>query len=154
MPLPIYVDGYPGFRANERPKQFTCDEDIHEIVAIEVKRQHPDVEFFQVRTTDDKRYVLRYDPHEDVWTLESDFDGPELLARPGIEVVTVGAAQIREAASRIDGCEHCRPDDAEIPFDWILSEVTGCLLFRDYELSAFLCSSESAWPELRARCSI
>ena len=125
MPLPICVDGYPGCCANERPKQFTCDEDIHEIAAIEVKRQHPDVEFFQVRTTDDKRYVLRYDPHEDEWTLQSDFDGPELFARPGIEVVTVGAAQIREAASRIDGCEHCRLDEAEIPFDWILSEVTG-----------------------------
>ncbi len=87
--------------------------------------QHPDVEFFQVRTTDDKRYVLRYSAHEDEWTLQSDFDGPELFARPGIEVVTVGAAQIREAASRIDGCEHCRPDEAEIPFDWILGEVTG-----------------------------
>ncbi len=49
----------------------TCDEDIHEIAAIEVTRQHPDVEFFQVRTTDDKRYVLRYDPHGDEWTLQS-----------------------------------------------------------------------------------
>ena len=23
------------------------------------------------------------------------------------------------------GCEGCHPDDAELPFDWILSEVTG-----------------------------
>lgn len=81
--------------------------------------------FFQVRTTDDKLYVLRYDPHEDEWTLQSDFDGPELFARSGIDVVTVDAARIRDAASRIDGCEHCHPDDTEIPFDWVLQEVTG-----------------------------
>lgn len=60
-----------------------------------------------------------------MWTLQSGFDGEELLARPGIEVVTVGAAKVREAESRIEGCEHCHPDDAEILFDWILGEVTG-----------------------------
>ena len=111
--------------ANERPRQFKCDEDTHEIAAIEVRRQHPEVEFFQVSTTDDKRYVLRYDAYEDEWRLQSDFDGPELFARPGIDVVTVGAAQIREAARRIDGCEHCRPDETEIPFDWILGWILG-----------------------------
>ena len=125
MTLQIYVDGYPGCPASERPKQFTLDEDIHEIEAVEVKRLHGDVELFQVRTTEGKRYLLRYDQQEDTWTLQSDFDGPELLSRPSIEVVTVGPAQIREAESKIEGCEHCRPDDAEIPLDWVLQEVTG-----------------------------
>ena len=23
------------------------------------------------------------------------------------------------------GCEHCQPDEADQPFDWVLSEVTG-----------------------------
>ena len=35
------------------------------------------------------------------------------------------AVQIREAESRIEGCEHCHPDDDELPLDWILQEVTG-----------------------------
>ena len=78
-----------------------------------------------MRTTDGKTYILRYEQPGDVWTLQSGFDGDELLARPGIEVVTVGAAQIREAESKIEGCEHCHPDDAELPFDWILEQVTG-----------------------------
>jgi len=25
----------------------------------------------------------------------------------------------------IESCEHCHPDDADIPFDWILDRVTG-----------------------------
>ena len=25
----------------------------------------------------------------------------------------------------MESCEHCHPDDAEIPFDWLLAEVTG-----------------------------
>ena len=41
-----------------------------------------------------------------------------------MEVVTADAALLREAESRIEGCEHCHLDDAEIPFDWILGEVT------------------------------
>ena len=78
-----------------------------------------------MRTTDGKTYLLRYEQHGDVWALQAGFDGDELLARPGIEVVTVGAAQIRAAESKIEGCEYCHPDDAEIPFDWILEKVTG-----------------------------
>ena len=35
------------------------------------------------------------------------------------------AAEIREAESKIEGCQHCHPDDAELPLDWILQEVTG-----------------------------
>jgi len=36
-----------------------------------------------VLTTDGKRYLLRYSEQEDAWTLQSGFDGDELLARPG-----------------------------------------------------------------------
>jgi hypothetical protein len=32
---------------------------------------------------------------------------------------------IREAESKITGCEQCRSEDAEIPFDWILADVLG-----------------------------
>jgi hypothetical protein len=47
------------------------------------------------------------------------------LARPSIELVTVDVDVIRRAEKKIESCEHCHPDDAEIPFDWILRDVTG-----------------------------
>src|SRR5262245_44212156 len=31
----------------------------------------------------------------------------------------------KKAEQRIESCERCHPDDAEIPFDWILADVTG-----------------------------
>ena len=80
MSFPIHVDAYSGYKANERPESFTLDENLHEIAAIEVRRLEPDAEYFRVRTTNDKRYLLRYDRHQDEWTLLNDFDGVELLA--------------------------------------------------------------------------
>jgi hypothetical protein len=69
--------------------------------------------------------LLRYQEREDEWTLQSGFDGAELLARPSIELVSVDADVIRQAENEIESCEHCHPDNVEIPFDWILAEVTG-----------------------------
>jgi hypothetical protein len=40
-------------------------------------------------------------------------------------LITVDADVIRRAEKLIESCEHCHPDDAEIPFDWILADVTG-----------------------------
>jgi hypothetical protein len=41
------------------------------------------------------------------------------------ELITVGPDVIRRAESEIESCEHCANTDAEIPFDWLLAEVTG-----------------------------
>jgi hypothetical protein len=43
------------------------------------------------------------------------------MSRPGIELVPVDADVVRRAEKLIDGCEHCHEDDADIPFDWILT---------------------------------
>src|SRR6185436_16723699 len=80
-------------------------------------------EYFKVRTVDGKLYLLRYDEHEDDWSLQSGFDGDSLLARPGIDLITVDPKAILEAQSRIAGCERCRGDEAQLPFDWILADV-------------------------------
>jgi hypothetical protein len=40
-------------------------------------------------------------------------------------LLTVGAATLNHAEALIESCERCRPQDAEIPFDWILDDVTG-----------------------------
>ena len=41
-----------------------------------------------------------------------------------INIVAVSAATIRRAQEAISSCEACN-NDAELPFDWILDEVTG-----------------------------
>jgi hypothetical protein len=69
--------------------------------------------------------LLRYDEQADEWTLQSGFDGDELLPRPSIELVTVDALVAKKAEQQIETCEHRHPDDAEIPFDWLLAEVSG-----------------------------
>jgi len=35
------------------------------------------------------------------------------------------AGRAHSSAVRSEACEGCHPDDAEIPFDWILAQVTG-----------------------------
>ena len=55
--------------------------------------------------------------------MQSDFDGAELFARPSIELVAVEAKAIRDAESEIVGCEHCRPDESDLPFDCVLADV-------------------------------
>ena len=42
-----------------------------------------------------------------------------------IQILAVSAATVRKAQEAIASCEACN-NDAELPFDWILDEVTGC----------------------------
>jgi hypothetical protein len=123
MSLPVYVDSYSGYKASERPLRFHLDDETYDIASVEDRWQEPNAEYFKVRSVDGKLYLLRYDERADEWTLQSGFDGDELLARPGIELITVEPKAIREAESRIAGCERCCPADAELPFDWILADV-------------------------------
>src|SRR5439155_25365838 len=125
MSLPVYVDAYAGYKANERPRQCELDDELYEIAAVEDQWYSPEAMFFKVRTTNGKRYILRYDERADKWTLQSGFDGDELLARPGIEIITVDPETIRKAVVRIEFCEQCHPHDAEFPFDWARAHVTG-----------------------------
>ena len=80
MSVRIYVDAYSGYRASERPRQFCLDDDVFEIADVEGRWYEPDAEYFKVRTTEDKRYILRYNERDDEWTLQSAFDGAALLA--------------------------------------------------------------------------
>jgi hypothetical protein len=81
----------PGYKANDRPQRFWLDEriddltGINEIEAVEDRWHDPNAEYFKVRTHEGKRYILRHDERADEWTLQSGFDGAELLARPNID---------------------------------------------------------------------
>ena len=56
MSLPVYVDAYAGYKANERPRQFELDDELYEIAAVEDQWYSPEAMFFKVRTADGKRY--------------------------------------------------------------------------------------------------
>jgi hypothetical protein len=125
MSLPIRVDAYSGCKANERPESFTLDEQLYEIAAVLDQWYEPSATYFKVQSTEGKTYLRRYDEQKDEWTLQSGFDGDELLVRPSIQLVTVDPATAKKAQQQIESCEHCHPGDAEIPFDWLLAEVSG-----------------------------
>src|SRR5438093_2885229 len=96
----IHIDSYSGFKANERPQQFVLDEDVYEIAAVLDQWYEPSAMYFKVQSTAGKLYLLRYDEHQDEWTLQSGFDGDELLPRPGIELISVDASSIRQAEAQ------------------------------------------------------
>ena len=123
MSLRIYVGACSGFKANERPSQFVLDEEIYEIAAVLDQWYEPSATYFKVQSTEGKTYLLRYDEQSDEWTLQSGFDGDELLMRPSIHLITVDSLTAQKAEQQVESCEHCHPHDAEIPFDWILSKV-------------------------------
>ena len=80
------VAGRNRYKANERPQQFTLDEEIYEIAAVLEQWYQPYATYFKVRSTEGKTYLLRYHEEADEWTLQSGFDGDELLARPSIQL--------------------------------------------------------------------
>ena len=88
----------PAIKPNERPRQFTLDEEIYEIDAVLDQWYEPSAMYFTVRRTEGKTYLLRYDEESDGWTLQSGFDCDELLARPSIELFTVDAITAQKAA--------------------------------------------------------
>src|SRR5262245_17767729 len=55
MSLPIHVTAYSGYRANERPRDFSVDEDLFEIAEVEDRWYEPDAMYFRVRTTQGTR---------------------------------------------------------------------------------------------------
>jgi hypothetical protein len=61
MSLPIHITAYSGYKANERPRDFTVDEDLYEIAEVEDRWYEPDAMYFRVRTTEGRRFILRYD---------------------------------------------------------------------------------------------
>src|SRR5262249_20163717 len=103
----------------------TLDEVVYEIDAVLDQWYEPSATYFKVQSTEGKTYLLRNDEGADDWRLQSGFDGDELLARPSIKLITVDANVIRQAEKEMESCGYCHLDDAEVPFDWILRELTG-----------------------------
>jgi hypothetical protein len=120
MSVPIHIDGYSAL--SERPTAFELDGVYYRIYAIEAEWRSREALFFKVRPVG-KRVILRYKPERDEWSLLAAYDGQELFARAGVQMIMIDAATTRAAVKKIESCEQCNPEHAEIPFDWILDEV-------------------------------
>jgi hypothetical protein len=135
MPPRVHVDAYSGYKANERPRQFCLDNNVFEIAAVEDRWYDPNAEYFKVRTVEGKAFLLRCDAETGEWSLQSGFDGADLVARPGITLITIEPPTIRAAEQRIAGCEQCREERADLPFNCILADILGKRGAYDFILS-------------------
>jgi len=59
--------------------------------------------------------------------------------------VSVDVTTLRFAEQQIESCESCEPDEAQIPFDYLLDELTGC----DPEVTDYVLPEPARCP----RCS-
>ena len=72
MSLPINVDAYAGYCANERPRRFELDDVEYRIYAWEREWRTSDARCFLVRANG-KRYVLSCNEQSGEWTLEANW---------------------------------------------------------------------------------
>jgi hypothetical protein len=74
--IPIKVECHSGFKADEYPKCFYCNNDKFEIREIadrwyqsDNNPEWPVSNYFKVNTTDGKQYIVKHDLESDKWFL-------------------------------------------------------------------------------------
>jgi hypothetical protein len=60
-------------------------------------------------------------------------------------VVLIPAKTLRQAERRIESCEHCNAEEAQIPFDWILDRITG----SDSKVTDYILEEPAKCPRCR-----
>ena len=71
MPVKITVQGYSGYKLNERPTRFILDDHEYDVKEVLDQWYSPDSTYFKVRASDGSNYILKYHAQSDEWTLES-----------------------------------------------------------------------------------
>lgn len=67
----IHVKFYAGYRAGQRPVQFTFHGRTFDVTELDDQWYSPDAIYFRVRANDGQLYVLRHDEGQGFWTLEA-----------------------------------------------------------------------------------
>ena len=70
MTIPVQVQCYSGYKADERPIRFTLGDRILEVQSIKDQWFSPSQTYFRILASDGNTYILRHDEGQDVWTLE------------------------------------------------------------------------------------
>ena len=60
-------------------------------------------------------------------------------------VVLIRAGTLRQAERRIESCEHCNAEWAQIPFDWVLDRITG----SDSKVTDYILEEPAKCPRCR-----
>jgi hypothetical protein len=60
-------------------------------------------------------------------------------------VVLIRAGTLRQAERRIDSCEDCNAEEAQISFDWILDRITGA----DSKVTDYVLEEPAKCPRCR-----
>jgi len=68
--MKIWVKGYSGHKADERPMGFALNGREYEVCEVEDRWYSPEAIYFRVMASDGNRYVLRHDERRDEWSLE------------------------------------------------------------------------------------
>jgi hypothetical protein len=74
MSLPIKVECYAGYKADERPLRFkmgVASTRTYEVKEIVDQWYGVGYHCFRVRADDDNFYILRHNEPDDIWTLDS-----------------------------------------------------------------------------------
>jgi len=66
----IQVSCYSGYKANERPKEFTFRGRNHKVIDILDRWYGVNDSYFKILSEDDRIYLIRYDHDDNNWTLE------------------------------------------------------------------------------------
>ena len=65
--MPLQVIAYCGYRGEQEPRAVIVDGERHEVIAIDDRWIEPGARFFRVRTSGDRRLLLRYDLSALTW---------------------------------------------------------------------------------------
>lgn len=78
----VQVECYSGYRADERPRNFTLGNRVYSVECVEDRWYSPGATYFGVRADDGNLYVLKHDEESDVWSLEA-FRRHDTIPRQG-----------------------------------------------------------------------
>lgn len=67
--MTVRVEGYSGYKANERPLRFCLGERWRQVREVVDRWYGPDCSYFRVRADDGNLYVLRLDEGAQEWSL-------------------------------------------------------------------------------------
>ena len=72
--MKIQVEGYSGYKVNERPIKFWIGDKALFVESVEDQWRATDGIYFRVQADDGNTYVLRYSENSDAWTLKKSRD--------------------------------------------------------------------------------
>ena len=67
--MKVRVEGYSGYKANERPVRFCLGEQWRDVEEVTDRWYGPDAAYFGVRADDGNFYILKLDENTHEWEL-------------------------------------------------------------------------------------